>query len=209
MRNIRARGVLAKINLALSDLPVLARLEGDPAPLRGRLLLARDINHLERAFDAAKYGQISPDPWLEICLPSLIDPSLAPTGGHMMSIYAHCAPRDMRGVSASAARDTLVRNVMSAIEPYMPGLSGLIVQRQVLLPEDLENGWGYRGGHIFHGESTLDQSWIARPQLGWAQYRTPIDGLFLGGAGTHPGGGLTGLSGLLAARTARKFLRKK
>lgn len=209
MRNIRARGVLAKINLALSDLPVLARLEGDPAPLRGRLLLARDINHLERAFDAAKYGTISTDPWIEMCLPTVIDQSLAPNGGHMMSIYAHCAPRDLRGMPADEARETLVRNVMSTIDPYMPGLSRLVIARQVLLPEDLERNWGFRGGHIFHGEPTLDQSWIARPQLGWSQYRTPVDGLFLASAGTHPGGGLTGLSGLLAAKTAGGYLRKR
>jgi len=189
-------------------MPVLAGLEGDPAPLRGRLLVARDVDHLERAFDAAKYGALPAEPWLEVAVPTVADPTLAPPGRHVMSIYAHCVPRHLRGLTSDEARDELARSVMRVLEPHVPGLSALVLHRQILLPEDLERGWGFRGGHIFHGEPTLDQSWIARPQLGWSQYRTPIDGLFLASAGTHPGGGLTGMSGWLSAKAVASYLRR-
>src|SRR5262249_53379534 len=99
MRHVRARGVLAKVNLALSDLPAIDGLESDPAPLRGRLLIAQDVDHLERAFDAAKYGALSSEPWLEVAVPTVTDPSLAPAGQHVMSIYVHCVPRHLRGIS--------------------------------------------------------------------------------------------------------------
>jgi phytoene dehydrogenase-like protein len=209
MRHMRARGVLAKMNLALSALPVLPALDGDPAPLRGRLLVAPDVDHLERAFDAAKYGERSAEPWLDVSVPSVADPSLAPAGRHVMSIYAQCAPRHLRGIAWADAREDLASTILRTLEPHMPGVSSLVMHREIVTPEDLEIGLGCSGGHIFHGEPTLDQSWVARPQLGWAQYRTPIDGLFLASAGTHPGGGLTGLSGLLAARTVSKHLARR
>jgi phytoene dehydrogenase-like protein len=209
MRHVRGRGVMAKMNLALSGPPVLPAHEGDPAPLRGRLLIARDLDHLERAFDAAKYGERSAEPWLEVSVPSVLDPSLAPAGQHVMSIYAHCAPRHLRNAAWTDAREDLAEAIMRTLEPHIPGLAALVVRREVVTPEDLELGWGCPGGHIFHGEPTLDQSWVARPQLGWAKYGTPIDGLFLASAGTHPGGGLTGMSGLLAARTVAQYLVKR
>lgn len=209
MRNYRARGVTAKINLALSAAPVFPALGGDGVPLRGRLLVASDLDYLERAFDAAKYGEISPEPWLELCLPTAIDPSLAPEGRHVMSVYAQFAPRHLRGAAWADQRDVLYRRVMRALEPHAPGLEDLVVGCEVLTPEDLERDWGLSGGHIFHGEPTLDQSWAARPLLGWANYRMPIDGLFLAGAGTHPGGGLTGASGLLAAETVARALKRR
>jgi phytoene dehydrogenase-like protein len=207
MQHVRARGVTAKINLALSSAPALPALDGDPAPPHGRLLIAHDLDHLERAFDAAKYGGISPEPWLEISVPTVSDPTLAPAGRHVMSIYAQCAPRHLRGTTWAHARETLATVVMRALEPHMPGLAALVMHRDVVTPEDLELGLGCSGGHIFHGEPTLDQSWVARPQLGWAKYHTPIDGLFLASAGTHPGGGLTGMSGLLAAKTVARYLK--
>jgi phytoene dehydrogenase-like protein len=209
LRNVRARGVLAKVNLALSGLPSVAGLEADPAPMHGRLLVARDVDHLERAFDAVKYGALSSEPWLEVSVPTVSDVSLAPAGQHVMSIYVHCVPRHLRGISADEAREALWRSVMRTIEPHLPGLSTLVLHRELLLPEDLEQRWGFRGGHIFHGEPTLDQSWVARPQLGWSRYQTPVDGLFLASAGTHPGGGLTGMSGLLAAKRVAGYVRGK
>jgi phytoene dehydrogenase-like protein len=126
-----------------------------------------------------------------------------------MSIYVHYAPRQLRGAAWPDRRDELYKAVLRALAPHAPNLESLVVNREVLTPEHLERVWGLSGGHIFHGESALDQTWLARPFLGWARYRTPIDGLYLAGAGTHPGGGLTGGSGLLAATTIMRELRKR
>src|SRR5262249_43174771 len=147
-----------------------------------------------RAHDAAKYGRISPEPWLELSLPSVIDPPLAPDGAHVMSICVHCAPRQLSDVDWSDQRERLFRATMDVLNAHAPDLEPSIVARDIITPEDLETDSGLSGGHIFHGELSLDQSWLARPLLGWARYETPIAGLFMAGAGTHPGGGLTGAS---------------
>lgn len=209
VRHIRARGVTAKINLALAELPVFAPFVGDPLPLRGRVLIAPDVDYLERAFDATKYGEMSAEPWLEIAIPSMADSSLAAENRHVMSIYVHFAPRHLRHGEWDDKREALYQAVMRVLEPYAPTLSSLVVGREVLTPDDLERRWGLSGGHIFHGEPALDQSWVARPLLGWSQYRSPIPSLYLGSAGVHPGGGLTGLPGLLAARTVAHDLRRQ
>jgi phytoene dehydrogenase-like protein len=208
MRHYRTRGVTAKINLALSSMPAFPSLIGDPVALRGRLLIAPDLDYLERAFDAAKYGTFSPAPWLEMTIPSVLDPSLAPEGQHVMSICVHFAPRELRGADWRDHRDALFDAAMRAIEPHAPDLESLILAREVLTPEDLEREWGLTGGQIFHGDPTLDQSWAARPLLGWSRYQTPIDRLFLASAGTHPGGGLTGGSARLAAEAVAKALKE-
>lgn len=207
IRHYRARGVTAKVNLALSSAPVFTAFQEDKVPLRGRLLIAPEIDYIERAFDAAKYGGLSPHPWLELSIPSAVDSSLAPEGSHVVSIYVHYAPRQLRQGTWSERRDVLFESVIDLLDGYAPGIRQSVVAREVLTPEDLEQRWGLDGGHIFHGEPTLDQSWIARPLLGWSQYRTPIEGLFLASAGAHPGGGLTGLPGLLAAQTVARYLR--
>jgi phytoene dehydrogenase-like protein len=209
IRHVRARGVTAKINLALSALPTFPGLHGDVVPLRGRLVVGPTLDYLEHAFDAAKYGEISPQPWLEIALPSVIDTSLASGGRHVASIYAQFAPRHLRHGEWRDRRADLYQAVVDAIAPHAPDLSSLVIDREVLTPEDLESEWGLSGGHLFHGEPALDQSWMARPLLGWSQYRTPIDGLYLASAGTHPGGGLTGTSGWLAARTVARDLKRR
>ncbi len=208
LRHVRARGVTAKINLALSGAPVFPALAGDELPLRGRLLVAPDLDYIDRAHDAAKYGEISKLPWLEIMVPTIPDAELAPQGQHVMSIYVHYVPRHPRR-SAASGDEAVYRAAMLALAPHAPGLESLVVARQVITPEDLESMWGTTGGQIFHGDQSLDQSWIARPLLGWARYATPVDGLYLAGAGAHPGGGLTGLPGWLAAQTVREDLRKK
>jgi phytoene dehydrogenase-like protein len=208
-KHIRARGVTAKINLALDVLPPFSALAGDTVPLGGRILIAPDLEYLERAYDATKYGAISDRPWLDISIPTVNDPSLAPVGCHVMSIVAHFAPRHLRNATWAGVRDTLASSVMRVLEPHVPTLSRHIVAREILTPEDLEQRWGLSGGNIFHAESTLDQTWIARPFLGWAEYRTPITGLYLASAGTHPGGGLTGLPGWLAAQTVARDLKKR
>jgi phytoene dehydrogenase-like protein len=207
-RRIRARGVTAKIHLALSALPEFPALLGDALPMRGRLLVAPGIDYLECAFDAAKYGAFSPAPWLDIAIPSVLDPALAPAGQHVMSIAVHAAPRHLRESTWSDERDALYRTVLDTLAPRAPGLESLIIGAEVITPEDLETRWGFPGGHIFHGEPALDQWWFARPLLGWANHRTPIKHLYLCSAGTHPGGGITGGSGQLAAMEVLRSLKK-
>jgi phytoene dehydrogenase-like protein len=207
--NVRARGVTAKMNFALDAAPVFQAFEHDPVPLKGRLLLAPDVDYLERAFDHTKYGEMSEEPWLEVSIPSVLDASLAPEGKHVASVCAHFAPRHLRGATWDQSRYALARAIMRVLERHAPGFASRVSASEVLTPEDLERHWGLSGGHIFHGESSLDQTWLARPLLGWAGYRTPIGGLYLASAGVHPGGGLTGLPGLLAAKTVEEDLRKK
>jgi phytoene dehydrogenase-like protein len=209
MRHFRARGVTAKINLGLSECPVFTSLHGDQVPMRGRLLIAPDPDYIERAFDATKYGEMSESPWLEISIPSTFDASFAGEGRHVMSICVHYAPRQLHGIEWVANRDALYKSVMRVLDEHAPSLQSLVVGREILTPEDLEPRWGMSGGHVFHGEHALDQSWVARPLLGWAQYRTPVAGLFLASAGAHPGGGLTGLPGVLAARAVVEHWRAR
>lgn len=209
MRHFRARGVTAKLNLALSAQPVFPALAGDDLPLRGRLLVAPGLDYLERAHDAAKYGQVSKLPWLEVSVPTTTDSSLAPAGQHIMSVYVHFVPRWVERSSRDTMEDTVYRATMRALAPHAPGLDALVLARQVITPETLDTTWGLSGGQIFHGDPSLDQTWVARPLLGWGRYATPIDGLYLAGAGAHPSGGLTGLPGWLAAQVVRDDLRKR
>ena len=195
--NYRARGALAKVNLALSGLPVVPG--ADREQLATRLRMAPDIDTMERAFDHAKYGRYSPTPWLEAFIPTLVDPTLAPPGGHVMSIYAQYAPFALREGPWDGARSGLLHAVLDTLDRYMPGVRSLIVEAEVMTPVDLEREWGAAGGHIHHGELALDQLFTMRPLLGWSQYRTPVAGLWLCSAGTHPGLGLTGGSGANAA----------
>ena len=200
--NYRGKGALAKVNLALSGLPVVPG--ADREQLATKLRMAPDIDAMERAFDHAKYGRYSPEPWLEAFIPSLLDPTLAPPGAHVMSIYTQYAPVQLREGSWDTAREGLLHAVLDTLDRYMPGVRSLIVEAEVMTPADLEREWGMAGGHIHHGELALDQLFTMRPLLGWSQYRTPIDGLWLCGAGTHPGLGLTGGSGANAAREILK-----
>jgi phytoene dehydrogenase-like protein len=209
MRHYRARGVTVTMNLALSGLPAIPALAGRPELARGRLLVAPGLEYLERAFDAAKYGAWSPEPWLDVALPTLLDPALAPADRHVMSVHAHYAPYTLRDGAWNESAGPLADAVMRVLDAVMPGIDRLVIGREIITPADLERRWGLSGGHIFHGEPAMDQSWVARPLLGWSRYATPIAGLFCGGAGTHPGGGLTGLSGLHAAGMVEEFLRSR
>jgi len=210
IRNYRAQGVSAKINLALSALPSFAGMAGDEGQkLSGRIHVGPDIDYLERAFDASKYGDFSPLPYLDITIPSLTDPSLAPSGAHVMSIYMQYAPYKLKTGDWHSRREELGDAVIKTLSAYAPDLEQLVLARQVITPLDLEQTYGLSGGHIHHGEQTLDQFFTFRPVIGWAQYRTPIKGLYLCGAGTHPGGGVTGGPGANAARTIIKDLKRK
>jgi phytoene dehydrogenase-like protein len=205
IQNVRANGTLAKVNYAVSSLP---RIHGVDAlhgaerstALTGRVRLARDVDGIERAFDAAKYGAFSTEPWIELTIPSIADPALAPQGQHVVSAFVQYAPYRLRGTTWDAERDRLAEAATRTIEQYAPGFESSIVARTVVTPLDLERTYGLTGGHIFHGELSLDQWFVTRPLLGWAQYRTPIDRLYLCGSGTHPGTGLDGRSGANAAR---------
>ncbi len=199
MKNYRAYGTVAKVNLALASLP---RFRGvpDTAMLTGRIHIGPDLDYLERAFDRAKYGEPPTDPWLDIRIPSISDSQIAPTGAHVASIYAHYAPYRLRSTPWSDSRDGLLAAVVRTLEDYAPGISASIVAAQTITPLDLEREYGLAGGHIFHGELALDQLFTMRPLLGYARYTTPIRGLFLCSGGTHPGGFMTGASGRLAAR---------
>lgn len=199
VRNIRARGVTAKVNLALKGLPSFTALKSEEA-LTGRIVIGSSIDDLERAFDASKYGTISERPFLEATIPSLLDPGLAPPGKHVLSIVAQYAPYTLHDGDWTARREALGDLVVKRLAAYAPDLPSLVERGEVITPKDLEDDWGLTGGHPFHGEESLDQIFTMRPVLGWARYRTPVRGLYLCGSGTHPGGGLTGANGRNAAR---------
>lgn len=203
VRNLRANGMASKVNLALSGLPRFAAAP-DAAALRGRIHIGPEIDALERAFDRAKYGGISERPYLDITIPTLSDPSLAPAGQHVMSIYAQYTPYRLKTGSWPERAGEVADAVLATLEEYAPGIGGLVVGRQVLTPWHLETSYGTTGGHPAHGEPSLDQLFLARPLLGFGRYRTPVSGLYLCSAGTHPGGGVTGGPG---ANAAREILR--
>ncbi len=211
MRNYRAVGSAAKVNLALSALPQFPSLDGADSNLKlsGRIHIGPNIDYLERAFDAAKYGEFSPEPYMELAIPSLTDPSLAPKGAHVMSVHVQFAPYKLKSGDWKTRREELGDTVVAVLSRYAPDLKNLIVARQVITPLDLEDTYGLSGGHIMHGEQSLDQFFTFRPLIGWAQYRTPIEGLYLCGAGTHPGGGVTGGPGANAAREIIKDWSKQ
>lgn len=209
LQNYRALGCVAKINLALSGVPVFEGMDGDNERLSGRIQVGHEIDYLERAFDAAKYSDYSKQPYLDITIPSLNDPSLAPPGAHVMSIQVQYAPYRLKEGDWNSRKQEFGDAIVSALSDYAPNLQELIVHRQVITPWDLEQTYGLAGGHIFHGEQSLDQFFMFRPLIGWAQYRTPIKGLYLCGAGTHPGGEITGQCGANAAKEIIKDFRKR
>jgi phytoene dehydrogenase-like protein len=207
MRNYRASGTVAKLNLALSALPAFTGL--DREALTARIRIAPEIDYLERAFDHSKYGRFSTEPYIEITIPSLLDPSLTSNGGHVLSAYVQFAPYSLREGSWDEKREDLARAAIDTIAQHAPDLRSLIVSQQVITPLDLERDYGLTGGHIFHGDLALDQMLTMRPLLGWGQYRTPIRDLYLCGSGTHPGTGLTGGSGANAAREILRSIRSR
>jgi phytoene dehydrogenase-like protein len=210
LQHYRMPGTVAKVNLALAGLPKFTALNGgvDNGSLFGRIHIGPEIDYLERAFDESKYGNFSRQPYLEITFPSLTDPSLAPAGKHVMSIYMQYAPYKLKGADWESQRVALGDAVVKTLTQYAPNLPELIIRHQIITPQDLEDIYGLTGGHIFHGELALDQFFTMRPLLDWARYRTPIGNLYLCGSGTHPGAGLTGGSGANAAREILKDLRR-
>ena len=213
MKNFRARGTTAKVHLALGDLPTFAALsnavaaDGFREALSGRIHIGYEIDYLEKAFDAWKYGEISQAPYLDVTIPTILDPSLAPEGKHVLSAYFQFAPYRLRQGSWKERRGELVNIALKTLAAYSPNFATLVEGAQVVTPEDLESTYGFTGGHIFHGELALDQMFTMRPVMDWARYQTPVRGLFLCGNGTHPGNGLTGASGANAAKEIIHELR--
>jgi phytoene dehydrogenase-like protein len=213
--NIRTPGVVSKVNLVLTGLPRFSAAGGDDGTLlRGRIVVAPGIDAIERAFDASKYGRISDSLVLEATIPSLVDPSLvadAPEGTHVMSVVAQYTPYTLRDGSWDDAgqRESVGDAVLATLEAHAPGIGGLVVDREVLTPLDLERDYGLTGGHPLHAEPGLDQFFLWRPLLGHARYRLPIDGLYLCGSGAHPGGGVTGQPGQNAAREILADLKRR
>jgi len=198
VRNIRARGVSAKVNFALERYPKWNGLKDDFIPVV--TVIAPNMNYLERAFDDAKYGEYSRAPFLDIVVPSVADSSLAPSGKHVMSVYCLFAPYHLRNGDWNAMRELFGDVVVQTIEHYAPGFSDSIIHRHVVTPLDLERIYGLTEGHVHHQELSLDQIFFMRPVPGYSHYRTPIENLYMCGASTHPGGGVTGIPGSLAAQ---------
>jgi phytoene dehydrogenase-like protein len=208
LQHYRMPGTVAKVNLALSGLPKFNGLDGNATALNSRIHIGPEIDYLERAFDESKYGEFSKQPYLEIAIPSLGDPSLVPSGQHVMSVYMQYAPFKLKNSDWESQRKKLGQAVVKTLAQYAPGLPQLILTHQIITPQDLEDTYGLTGGHIFHGELALDQFFTMRPLLDWGRYKTPIANLYLCGSGTHPGVGLTGGSGANAAREILKSLKK-
>ncbi len=205
IRRFRCEGTSLKINLALSGLPDFTALPGTPGPQHGATMhICPSIEYIERAWDDAKYGRASESPLLEMTIPTMYDPSLAPPGKHIMGIFLQYAPYTLKSGTWDDHREPFYERVIGIIEQYAPNIREIIIDKLVLTPLDLERRFGITGGNIFHGEMSLDQMFVMRPAAGWARYRMPVPGLWLCGSGTHPGGGVMGAPGYNAARQILK-----
>jgi len=200
INDFKIRGSSAKVNLALDALPNFTSMPGDGPHLAGAISISPSIDYIERAYDDAKYGSFSRRPYMDVILPSVLDPSMAPPGKHVMSIFANGTWPERREALGDAVVDTL--------SGYAPNLKNIILHRQVVTPWDLEQEFGLTEGNIFQGELTLDQLFFLRPVPGWAKYRTPIKNLYMCGACTHPGGGVMAASGRLAALEIVKDMKR-
>lgn len=199
IRRYNSRGSSGKVNLALDGLPELAALPGRGRHLAGAISISPSIDYLERAYDDAKYGHFSRWPYIDVILPSMIDPGMAPPGKHVMSCFVQYAPYDLREGNWDEQREAFGDTVVDTLAQYFPGIKDLILHRQVLTPLDIERMIGISQGNIFHGELSLSQLFFLRPAPGYAKYRTPIANYYLAGSGAHPGGGIMGAPGKLAA----------
>ena len=188
-------------HLFLGELPKFNGTAADGPHLNGVVSISPSVEYLERAYDDAKYGEPSRRPYLEVSIPSVTDSEMAGTGGHAVSILAQYAPYHLKeGTWDSARRDALGDSVIRTLSEYAPNVESAVLQRHVMTPLDLEETYGLTEGNVYHGEITLDQMFFMRPVPGFARYRSPVEGLYMCGAGTHPGGGVTGVPGYNAAR---------
>ena len=199
IERFKFRGSSGKVNLALGALPDFTCMPGHGPHLRGAMSISPSLDYMERAYDDAKYGEFSKEPYMDIVIPSLIDPGMAPPGKHVMSIFVQYAPYHLNGGWTDAKREAFGDAVVNALARFAPNIKSCILHRQVLTPLDMERITGLTEGNIFQGELALHQLFFMRPAPGWAKYRTPVKALYQCGAGTHPGGGIMGASGRLAA----------
>jgi phytoene dehydrogenase-like protein len=199
LRRYKYRGSSGKVNLALAGLPDFKSLPGTGPHLRGAVSISPSVDYMERAYDEAKYGCFSRRPYIDIVIPSLTDPSVAPPGKHVMSCFVQYAPYNLKEGTWDEKREEFGDTVIETISEHAPNIKDLILHRQILTPLDLERDFGLSEGNIFQGELTLEQLFFLRPAPGWAQYRTPIRNLYMCGSATHPGGGVMGASGRNAA----------
>jgi phytoene dehydrogenase-like protein len=194
------RGSSGKVNLALDALPNFKAIPGVGAHLRGAISISPSVEYMERAYDDAKYGNFSRKPYIDMVIPTLTDPSVAPPGKHIMSCFVQYAPYKLRpGLNWDDQKEAFGDNVINTIAEYAPNIKDIILHRQVVTPLDLEREFGLSEGNIFQGELSLEQLFFLRPVPGWAQFRTPIKNLYMCGSATHPGGGIMGGPGRLAA----------
>jgi phytoene dehydrogenase-like protein len=200
IRRYKLRGSSGKVNLAVDRLPQFHGREGT-AHLRGDIAIAPGIEYLERAFDEAKYGDFSRRPYINVVIPSIMDPSVAPPGKHIISMFVQYAPYNINGGAETwpSKREAFGDTVVDTLAEYCPGLKESILYRQVLTPWDMQQEFGLTEGNIFQGELSLEQLLFQRPAPGWSRYKTPIKSLWLCGSGAHPGGGIMGAPGQLAA----------
>lgn len=200
VRRYKLRGSSGKVNLALDALPDFSCLPGVGPHLRGAISISPSIDYMERAYDDAKYGRYSQRPYVDMVIPSVTDPSVAPPGKHVLSCFVQYAPYHLKDGDWDAERERFGDCVVDTIAEYAPNLKDIILHRQVLTPLDLEREFGLTEGNIFQGELSLEQLFFLRPVPGWARYRTPVKGLYMCGSATHPGGGIMGAPGRNAAR---------
>ena len=206
IRRYKFRGSSGKVNLALDALPDFTSLPGAGAHLRGAISISPSVDYMERAYDEAKYGRYSRRPYIDVVIPSLTDPSVAPPGRHVMSCFVQYAPYHLKEGTWDELREAFGDTVINTLAEYAPNIKDIILHRQVVTPLDLEREWGLTEGNIFQGELTLEQLFFLRPAPGWAHYRTPIRSLYMCGSATHPGGGIMGAPGRNAAMV---MLKKK
>jgi phytoene dehydrogenase-like protein len=194
------RGSSGKVNLALDALPNFKAIPGPGAHLRGAISISPSVEYMERAYDDAKYGNFSRRPYIDMVIPTLTDPSVAPPGKHILSCFVQYAPYKLRpGLNWDDQKEAFGNNVINTIAEYAPNIKDIILHKQVITPLDLEREWGLTEGNIFQGELSLEQLFFLRPVPGYAQFRTPIKNLYMCGSATHPGGGIMGGPGRLAA----------
>ncbi len=199
IRRYKFRGSSGKVNLALSELPDLTCMPGNGPHLRGAISISPSMDYVERAYDDAKYGEFSKQPYMDIVIPSMIDPGMAPPGKHVMSIFVQYAPYHIGGGWDDTKREAFGDAVIDTLARFAPNIRDAIIHRQVITPLDIERVTGLSEGNIFQGELALHQLFFFRPAAAWAGYRTPVKSFYQCGAGTHPGGGIMGASGRLAA----------
>jgi phytoene dehydrogenase-like protein len=210
IRRYRSRSGSVKVNLALDQLPVPSAWTGEVPgdPHQGLISISPSVNYLERAWDDAKYGRTSAEPYVELVLPTVLEPSLAPPGKHLALCFTQFGPYELAEGSWDTEREIYGKRIVSLLDEYMPGFAGSVEHMEVLSPPDLEARYGLIGGNIMHGELSIDQMFSFRPVPGYADYRTPVERLYLCGSGTHPGGGVMAVPGRNAAMAVLRDVRR-